>query len=222
MKAMILAAGFGTRLKPLTDKIPKALVEHKGSPMIVRTIEYLKKFGVTSFVINTHHHSEKMREFFDDYNPGCEVHLVHEKEILGTGGGILNAAAFLSDEDFFIVMNADIETDFNLSDAIKEHTTLKPFATLVVQDRHTSRKLSFDKEMNLFGRAKGNDRNTYAFNGIHIVSSDIFNRRLKVEFIDIIEIYLNAVRKGNNVKGFKAGNSYFTDLGKIENLKSLN
>lgn len=222
MKGMILAAGFGTRLQPLTDTLPKALIEHKSNPMIVNTIEYLKKFGVNEIVINTHHHADKMIEFFDSYNPECEVHLVHETEILGTGGGILNAAAFLADEDFFIVMNTDIETDFDLSDAFKEHITLKPFATLVVQDRHTSRKLSFDKEMNLFGRAKENDRNTYAFNGIHIVSNDIFNLGLKVEFIDIIEIYLNAVIEGNNVKGFKAGNSFFTDLGKIENLKSLN
>ena len=222
MKAMILAAGFGTRLKPLTDKLPKALVEHKGSPMIVRTIEYLKKFGVTNFVINAHHHSEKMSEFFDEYNCDCNIELIIEEEILGTGGGILNAASFLNDEECFIVMNADIETDFNLSGALDLHSKQNPLATLVVQDRNTSRKLSFDDSMNLSGRANDRSKNIFAFNGIHIISKEVFNCGYETGYRDIIDIYINEIGKGNIVKGFKAGNSYFTDLGKIENLKSLN
>lgn len=222
MKAMILAAGFGTRLKPLTEKIPKALVEHKGSPMIVNTIEYLKKFGVTNFVINTHHHSEMMNEFFENYNSDAEIKLIYEEEILGTGGGILNAADYLSDEEFFIVMNADIETDFNLSGALKFQSNFNPFATIIVQDRSTTRKLSFDDDMNLTGRASDNTKNNFAFNGIHIISNEIFKCGYETGYRDIIDIYITETGKGKTIKGYDAGNSYFIDLGKIENLKSLN
>lgn len=219
---MILAAGFGTRLKPLTDEMPKALIEHKGSPMILNTIEYLKKFGVTNIVINTLHHSNKMNEFFAQNEFGCSIELLHEKEILGTGGGILNASSLLSKEDFFVVMNADIESNFDLTGAVNYHQSQNPFATLVVQDRSTTRKLSFDEDMNLTGRASEGDENKFAFNGIHIISNEIFNCGYETGFMDIIDIYINEAGNGRIIKGYDAGNSYFTDLGKIENLKSLN
>ncbi|KAA0210009.1 nucleotidyltransferase family protein [Ignavibacteria bacterium CHB1] len=220
MKAMILAAGFGTRLRPITDRIPKALVEHRGKPLILNVIDYLEKFGVTEFVVNIHHHHQLISQFFEDNYTDRKISLLHEEPILGTGGAIINASEFLNNSEYFIVMNVDIETDYNLQEALELHISEKPFASIVIQDRQTERKLSFDNAMKLTGRTKHGDENKFAFNGIHILSDKIFNSGYKREFLDIIDIYISETMKGETIKGINAGSAFFIDLGKPENLKS--
>lgn len=229
-KGMILSAGFGTRLKPLTDNIPKALVEYKGKPMVVHQIERLKKLGVDEIIINAHHFADKMESFFSENSFGVKIILVSEDKILGTGGGILNVEEYLKNSDYFWVLNADIDTDFDLDLMRQEWEKEKPLAMLLVQKRKTSRYLGFDENMNLLKRSKwsetgaktfdNKDPNShiFAFNGIHIISPHIFEKSIQVEFKDIIEMYIKLIKEGETVKGFDAGTAYFKDLGKIEDL----
>lgn len=221
-KGMILSAGFGTRLKPLTDSIPKALVKHKQKPMVVHQIERLKNLGVDEIIVNAHHFSNKMEEFFNENNFGVKIILIEEEKILGTGGGILNVEEYLKDSDFFWVINVDIETDVDLDIMKNEWKKQNVLAMLLIQKRKTSRYLEFDGNMNLIGRAKPSENETkglFAFNGVHIISPRIFEQKIQVEFKDIIDIYLKLIQEGEIIKGFDAGNSSFKDLGKIEHLE---
>lgn len=223
-KGMILGAGFGTRLKPLTDNIPKALVEYKGKPMVVHQIERLKNLGIDEIIVNAHHFADKMEKFFSENNFGVKIILVIEEKILGTGGAILNVEEYLMNSDYFFVINVDIDTDFELNLMRQEWEKQNELAMLLVQKRKTSRYLEFGNNMNLLRRAKlsgdngKNNKNLFAFNGIHIISPRIFDKNIQVEFKDIIDIYLKLAGEGEIIKGFDAGNSSFKDLGKIEHL----
>ena len=223
MKAMILSAGFGTRLKQYTDTIPKALVPYRNIPMINYQIERLKKTGTDEIVVNAHHHSEIIADYFSKNKFGITINVIKEEEILGTGGGILNAGDFFKDEEYFLVMNTDIETDMDLKRMINSHQSVNPFSTIAVQKRKTKRYLEFDCEMKLKGRADDNtDENLrYAFNGIHIISNRIFNKGYEVKFEDILNIYFEVIKDRKEfVSGYDCGESSFKDLGKIENLHS--
>ena len=219
MKALILSAGFGTRLKPLTDTTPKALIPYKGKSLIVHQIEKLKSVGINEIVVNVHHLKEKRIDFFDSNDFGITVNISDEEEILGTGGGIINAENFFKDGPFFLVVNADIISDVDIKKFIESHSE-NNFATLAVQKRKTSRYLEFDTDMNLIGRANENslEKNLYAFNAMHVISKEIFNSGYKAEFKDIIEIYLDELQKGKTIKGYNVGPAEFKDIGKHENL----
>lgn len=223
MKAMILSAGFGTRLKQYTDEIPKALVPYRNVPMINYQIDILKKIGISEIIVNAHHHSEKISDYFLENNFGINVTVIKEEDILGTGGGILNAKEYLKDENHFLVINVDIETDMDFRGMINFHESKNPFATLAVQKRITRRYLEFDRGMRLLRRAQENTdtENEYAFNGIHIISKRIFEKGFEVKFEDILEIYFEVIKgKSEFVLGYDAGESTFKDLGKVENLFS--
>ena len=223
MKAMILSAGFGTRLKQYTEDIPKALVPYRNIPMINYQLDILKDLGVSEVIVNAHHHSDKLIEYFSENDFGIKVIVITEDEILGTGGGILNAAEHLKEEDFFLVLNVDIETDMDFRRMIDYHVSKDPLATLAVQKRETRRYLEFDSDMNLVRRAREDTEaeDEYAFNGIHIISNRIFQKGFEVKFDDILEIYFTAIKNGSeNVKGFDAGDCSFKDIGKVENLLS--
>jgi len=221
MKAMILSAGFGARLAPYTDSLPKALILHKNLPMINYQIEVLKKNGVNEIIVNAHHHFQKIVDYFSENDFGIDVNVIVENEILGTGGGILNASDYLGNEKFFIVINVDVETGMDLAGMIKYHKSSHPFATMAVQKRETRRNLEFDGQMNLVGRGddKSDNKNLYAFNGIHIISNEIFKKNSEVKFEDILNIYFDVIKNGKGfVRGYDAGESSFKDLGKLENL----
>ena len=217
-KAMILAAGFGTRLKPITDSIPKALVPFKNGTMISYQIEKLKSAGIKEIVVNAHHFSEQLIKYFQENDFGVKVDVITEKEILGTGGGVLNAKEYLQSEDYFLVINVDVFTNFNIELLIKEYESTKPFALLAVQKRKTSRYLEFDDNFLLNGRIKSDmmKENYFAFNGMHIISNDIFSVSYNNDYRDILDVYLEEKKP---VKGFDVGDSVFIDLGKTENLK---
>ena len=218
---MILAAGFGSRLKPRTDKKPKALIPYHSKPMIDYQVERLKEINVDEIIINAHHHSEMIEEYFKKNDFGVKICVLVEKEILGTGGGILNAEDFLRDEDYFIVINVDVVTDMNIQHMIEFHKRNRPFATIVVQKRKTSRYLEFDKTVRLTGKENtySPKENLYAFNGIHIISNRIYRKNYEIKFSGILEIYFDLIqKKEETILGFDAGESSFKDIGKIENL----
>ena len=151
-QAMIFAAGFGTRLQPLTNTIPKALVPVGGKPMLQHTIEQLKAQGITSVIINIHYLGEKILDFLDQHkNFGIDIQISDERErILETGGGLLKAKEFINEDDF-LVCNADVFTNINIQQFAEYHFKHKAVATLAVRVRKSSRVLLFDATMQLCG-----------------------------------------------------------------------
>ena len=153
MKAMIFAAGLGTRLRPLTDNMPKALVPVAGKPMLERVILKLKESGFNDITINIHHFGDQIIDFLRVHNNfGAEIHISDERDmLLDTGGGIKKARPFLDGNEPFLVHNADILSEVDLRSFYRHHLESKAKATLLVSERQTSRYLLFDKEHNLHG-----------------------------------------------------------------------
>ncbi len=223
MKAMILAAGFGTRLKPFTDKQPKALLQYRGKPMILHQIERLQKAGIEEIVVNAHHFSEQMINYFSLNKFGIPGSLITEEEILGTGGGILNAHELLAGKGPFMVINVDIDTDMDLKRMMLHHESHKPLATIAVQKRKSGRYLEFTTDMHLRSREtdESDKKSLYAFNGIHIISEEFFSLGFGEGYSDILDLYFKAVAGGGRfVSGYDAGHCNFRDLGKTANLLS--
>ena len=189
MKAMIFAAGLGTRLRPLTNDRPKALVEVGGKTMLERVIIKLAKAGFDDITINIHHFGEKIIEFLElNENFGLNIHISDERDmLLDTGGGILKAQPFLDGDEPFLVHNADILTDIDLNAMYQRHVESGAMATVLVKDRITSRYFVFDDDYRLQGwinKSTGETRpaafvhreglNELAFGGIHVISPSIF------------------------------------------------
>jgi len=153
MKAFILSAGLGTRLKPMTEKIPKALVEINGKPLLQSLIENLKQQGCTDFVVNVHHFADLVIDFLNaNQNFGVNIEISDEREtLLDTGGAVLNAKTFLENEPFFLVHNVDILSDIDLNKMAKHHVKSGALATLAVRDRDSGRKFLFDENLCLRG-----------------------------------------------------------------------
>ena len=145
--AMILAAGVGSRLQPLTDKTPKALLHFRGKPMLEHVIMKLKSHGITEVVINIHHHAQQIVEFVQMHNDfGMNIYFSNEKErLMDTGGAILKARGLLEGRGSFLVHNVDIFTDLDIKALYHSHLAGESLATLAVQDRKTSRNLLIDR-----------------------------------------------------------------------------
>ncbi len=143
MKALLFAAGKGTRLKPFTDLHPKALAKVNGVTLLERNINYLKSFGIHDFVINVHHFGEQIIDFLKEKNNfDAHIEISDESELLlETGGGLMFAQPFLKQEENFLIMNVDILTDLNVAEFIKFHKENNNFVSLAVSDRDSSRKL---------------------------------------------------------------------------------
>jgi N-acetyl-alpha-D-muramate 1-phosphate uridylyltransferase len=231
MKAMILAAGFGTRLKPFTDAHPKALATVNDKTILQRNIEYLSSFGIKKIVINVHHFASQITEFIRKNNGfGSEISFSDETdEVLETGGGIKKASWFFKEEDEpFVVMNVDILTDMNLEKMIVQHKKEKPLATLAVTSRKTSRYFLFDELDHLVGwenvktgeQKMSRQTNKYwqkAFSGIHIISPEIFDLIKMQGKFSMVDVYLE-LAKTNDITAFDHNNSKFIDVGKPESI----
>ena len=228
-KALIFAAGKGTRLKPFTDSHPKALALVNDVPLLERNIKYLQSFGVTEFVINVHHFGEQIVEFLEKNNHfGAKIDISDEKdELLETGGGLLFAQKYLENEENFLIMNADILTDLNIHELVKFHETHLPLATLAVSDRNSSRKLFFNSEMVLKGWMNknsgetkmaelNNDFKELAFSGIHCINSSIFDKIKRRGKFSIMEEYLDLMFE-NNILGFQH-EARLIDVGRPESV----
>jgi NDP-sugar pyrophosphorylase family protein len=231
MKAMIFAAGLGTRLRPLTDNKPKALVEVAGKTLLQRAIEKVSDAGFDEIVVNIHHFGGQIIDFLKkNDNFGLDIRISDERgELLDTGGGILKARQLLEGLEPFLVYNVDVLCSLDLKKLLEWHRKHKALATLVVRKRETARYLLFDKEMQLSGWTNSKTgeikmaRQTpevgkFAFSGIHIIEPSIFPLITETGKFPIIPMYLRLAAQ-NAVYGFEDTSGLWMDLGKPGQLK---
>ncbi|MBA5628513.1 nucleotidyltransferase family protein [Moheibacter lacus] len=227
-KAMLFAAGLGTRLKPFTDHHPKALAMVNGKPLLERNIEYLKEFGVNEFVINVHHFADQIKDFLVSKNNfGVEIHISDESdEVLETGGGLVKAKNLLGNEPF-LVMNVDILTDLNIEEMIQFHLRNKPLVTMAVSDRNSSRKLLFEKDLELKGWrnlnsgesiiVSDNPLRELAFSGIHIIDPKLFKQMPESGKFSIMTTYMELMKE-EKILGFDHSGGILIDVGRPESV----
>jgi len=233
MKAMIFAAGLGTRLRPLTDTLPKALVPVGGKPLLYHVLMKLKAAGISEFVINVHHFADKIISYLEENDRfGMDISISDETGgLLETGGGILHAREYLDGQ--FLVHNVDILSNLDVA-AFSGKARQEAMATLLVSERATSRYLLFDDDMRLKGWTNistGEVRSPYpdldpascrrlAFSGIHLVSGDIFDAFGKYGFsgkFPIMDFYLKACRD-LPIYGAVQQDLRLMDVGKVETI----
>lgn len=234
MRAMILAAGLGTRLRPLTNDRPKALVEVAGHTLLEITLRRLREFGVQQVIVNVHHFGEMLVDYLkknDDF--GMKITISREDELLDTGGGLKKAAWFFedaSDGEPFLLHNVDVLSTIDLGRMVEFHREHQALATLAVQDRETSRYLLFDDENRLCGRQAGRRQplemvrpspatQALAFCGVHVISPRFLSLITEQGVFSIITSYLRLAAQGESPMAFRADAYYWRDLGKPENLE---
>jgi NDP-sugar pyrophosphorylase family protein len=230
MKAMVLAAGLGTRLRPLTNDRPKALVEVAGRTMLEITLSRLRSCDIQNVIINVHYFADMILEFLrTNNNFGMHIEVSRENVLLDTGGGLKKAAHFFlenssSFESPFILHNVDIISTIDLQRMVNFHTEQKALATLAVQDRKTSRFLLFDEQLQLCGRRSGRDRKdevvrssqsmkALAFSGIHVISPRLFAMMTEEGIFSIIDCYLRLAARGEKILALRTDEYYWRDLG---------
>lgn len=228
MKALLFAAGLGTRLKPFTDRHPKALAVVNGKTLLQRNIKYLKAAGIQDIVINIHHFGTQILDYLHQQaNFGCHIEISDETDaVLETGGGLLKAKPFL-DQDEFVVLNVDILTQMDLSAMIEFHHKHQPLVTLAISDRDSSRKLMFDHDMRLCGWknfATGEEIITQtqvykvsAFSGIHIMRKDIFDYIEEQGKFSIMQTYMRLMHQ-QTLLGYDHSGAILVDVGKPESI----
>jgi NDP-sugar pyrophosphorylase family protein len=230
MKAMILAAGLGTRLRPLTDDRPKALVEIAGHTLLEITLYRLRTLGIREVILNVHHFAGMIRDYLAaNQNFGMHIAISHEVELLDTGGGLKKASHFLQDSEPFILHNVDVLSTIDLDRMAQFHRDNQALATLAVKDRETSRYLLFNDRLQLCGRRVGpsstqtppGSSQTFqalAFSGIHVISPRIFGLMTEQGAFPIMDVYLRLASEGEKVVAFRADHFYWRDLGRPADL----
>ena len=232
MKAMILAAGLGTRLKPLTNSKPKALLEVKGTPMLEIIIRKLISNGFDDIIINVHHFADQITDFLRLKNYfDVSITISDETDLLlDTGGGLLKARGFFNDGKPFLVHNVDILSNINLKDLYGFHIQNNPIATLAVKDRKTSRSLLINQNHELCGwknnqtgqtiiaKDRVEDLTSIAFSAIHVMSPEIFPLISEKGVFSIMDTYLR-LAKNHSILTWRHDPDFWMDLGRIENLK---
>jgi NDP-sugar pyrophosphorylase family protein len=232
MKAMIFAAGLGTRLKPLTNNKPKALVEILGKTLLQHCVENLKKQGISDIVINVHHFSSQIINLLKHQNNfGANVQISDESEaLLDTGGGILKAKPLLSGNGPILLLNVDVLTNLDFSELKKFHLKEQALASLVVRKRETSRYLLFDETNQLTGWKNSKTGETkisrerefkestaYAFSGIQAIQPKLLDLIEEQGKFSVIDLYLR-LAKTQTIKAFVDEKSIWMDLGKYEQI----
>ena len=231
MKAMIFAAGLGTRLKPYTETMPKALVPVAGTPMIEILIKHLISNGITDIIVNVHHFASQVIDFLSwNNNFGVKITISNETDLLlDTGGGLKKAAWFFNDHQPFLVQNVDVICDLNYSDLLQEHNKNKAIATLAVSQRETARRFIFDSSMQLCGwensknqevkmaRPQSENLMKFAFSGIQIIDPEIFGFMQQQGKFSIIDTYLEMAAT-QKIIGFVHNPDYWVDMGKPDEL----
>jgi NDP-sugar pyrophosphorylase family protein len=233
MKAMILAAGLGTRLRPLTDHRPKALVEVGGRTLLEIALSRLRAFGVREVIVNVHHLADMVVDYLKaNDNFGMRIEVSREDELLlDTGGGLKKAAwFFLEDEgdEPFVLHNVDVISTIDVARMAQFHRDNGALATLAVQERKTSRYLLFDRHSQLCGRQSGDRQpelvgsaaqtQPLAFSGIHVLSPRIFSRITESGVFSIVPLYLRLAAEGERILAFRADEYYWRDLGRPESV----
>jgi NDP-sugar pyrophosphorylase family protein len=235
MKAMVLAAGLGTRLRPLTNDRPKALVEVGGRSLLEITLTRLRNFGIHDVIINVHHYADMVIDHVKAAgNVGMHIEFSREDVLLDTGGGLKKAAWFLAEnstaDEPFILHNVDVISTIDLQRVVQQHKESKALATMAVQERKTSRYLLFDEQLQLCGRRFVKEEKTeivrpaqqmseLAFTGIHVISPLIFPLLTEEGVFSIVPAYLRLAARGEKLLAFRADEYYWRDLGKPENIR---
>lgn len=227
MKAMILAAGYGSRLGALTRDTPKPLLEIKGRPLIVHAIRTLADAGIRNIIVNLHHHGEMIRSTLGDGSAfGVKIEYIEEPVLLGTGGG-LRYAEFFFDREPFVLMNSDIFTDITLADVFEFHRGRNADATMVLKKPLANEiaAVTIDPDGRVIDlrkkRGLGDESNRRLFTGIQILEPVAFDylRQSKEKSPDIIDaFYQPALDDGLSVLGFEFG-GFWMDVGTPENLR---
>jgi mannose-1-phosphate guanylyltransferase len=235
MKAMILAAGLGTRLRPLTDTRPKALVEINGRTLLEITLSRLRTFGVSEVIVNVHHFADMIVDYLKaNNNFGMRIEVSREDVLLDTGGGLKKTAwFFLEDathlEEPFLLHNVDVISNIDLHRMVQFHMKNRALATLAVQTRETSRYLFFNEQLQLCGRRIGGDQQPeivrpsphlqpLAFSGIHVISPRLLPMVTEEGVFSIITTYLRFAAEEENILAFRADDYYWRDLGRPADL----
>lgn len=230
---MVLAAGLGTRLRPLTDNLPKALVEVGGRTMLEIALRRLQAFGMHDVVVNTHHHAEMVETFLREHaNFGMHIEISREDALLDTGGGLKRAKRFFQDapDEPFLLHNVDVISSIDLAEMVRRHEQSGALATLAVMERKSSRLLLFDAAEELCGRQAGREgtlelvrpvgeTRARAFCGIHVISPRIFALLDEEGAFPIVPAYLRLAAQGEQIAAFDAGPAYWRDLGKPSSLR---
>ncbi len=233
MKAFLLAAGLGTRLKPFTDHHPKALASVNGRSLLEINIRNLQRIGVFDIVVNVHHFAGQIIETLQKNDGfGSRFEISDEREtVLETGGGLLKARPFLENDPAFLVMNVDILSNIDLQQLIRNHTQSRSMATLAIMQRDSSRRFLFDEEMQLSGWKNfrtGAERLVpstsekalfpFAFSGIQVLHQEIFRHiRLQGKF-SLVDLYLD-LAGFQKVTGYDHTGDLLVDVGRPESLE---
>lgn len=214
MKAMILAAGRGTRLRPFTFSKPKPLFPILNRPLIAILIDQLLQAGVGEIAVNTHHLSRQITDFILSNYKQQRMHVFEEESILGTGGGLKRAEAVLNDDPFLLI-NGDIFSNIDLAAAYRAHLESDNAATMVLHDYPEYNNVMLDKNAAVKGFSKKTD-GQLAFTGIHILNPDIFSFIPKDNYYEILDAYLSMIGAGLKVGSHMVEGHYWTDIGTIQ------
>lgn len=239
MRAMVLAAGLGTRLRPLTNDRPKALVEVAGYTLLEITLRRLQQIGIREVIVNLHHFADMVVDYLKKQdNFGMLIEISREEVLLDTGGGLKKAGWFFSEnsgdsDEPFILHNVDVLSTIDLERMVQFHRANQALATLAMQERKTSRYLLFDDQDRLCGRRTGGDRadeivrssvqapepvQALAFSGVHVISPRLLTRINEDGVFSIITSYLRLAAEGEKIVAFRADEYYWRDLGRPENV----
>jgi NDP-sugar pyrophosphorylase family protein len=243
MKAMILAAGLGTRLRLLTVTRPKALVEVAGRTLLEITLSRLRSFGVNEVIINFHHFADMVVDYLRSHNNfGMRIEVSREDVLLDTGGGLKKAGWFFLEnskrsnsmnlDEPFILHNVDVISNIDVRRMLQFHTEHYALATLAVQARESSRLLLFNDQNQLVGRharldsppethsplATRHSPLPLAFSGIHVISPRLLPMLTEEGVFSIIDVYLRLARQGEKILAFRADEYYWRDLGRPSDL----
>ena len=232
MKAMVFAAGLGTRLQNETAVKPKALVEVGGKPLLHHAIQKLKQAGVTEVVVNVHHFADQVINYIQSTDFGIKINISDEREmLLETGGGLKKASHFFDKSETILIYNVDILSNIDISLLAADHIKTGALATLAVRKRETQRYFKFDAGKQLIGwinKKTGetkisrpdffNTAEEMAFSGIHVVQPEIFSLMPDIERFSITDFYLE-LAKTHTIKGFYDSSDLWIDVGKPEQLE---
>ena len=235
MKAMVFAAGRGTRLKPLTDTRPKALVEVGGVTLLETTLRRVAAGGAREAIVNTHHFGEQIRAFVDARDAESfglrRIAISEEQELLDTGGGLLNATWFFDDGNSFLVHNVDVLSDVNLAEFMTRHNESGALVSIAAMPRETARPLLFDSAGVLAGRGTpekpnlvrkiGGEPVALGFCGIHAVSPAIFPMITERGAFSIVDVYLRLASEGARILARRIDGAKWRDCGRPEDLRPL-
>jgi mannose-1-phosphate guanylyltransferase len=225
-RAFILGAGLGTRLRPITENLPKPLVSVRGNPLVTYAFRHVKDLGVREVMINTHHAPSRWAEFFPQSScEGLRLNFRHEPVLLDTGGGLKNVEDFLKSSGTFCIYNGDILTDLPLKQGLQHHRAKRNLVTMVLRSEGGPKHVGLDAQgrvIDIRGMLGATGvAGLYLFTGIHFVEPEIFQYIPEVKVQSIIQIYLDLIRQGLPIGGVILDEGEWSDVGTVAEYERL-